>query len=112
MRANGVFRRHWLSLVVVALALGCTNDAVSPNRDGLLAAPGGGMNGGGGGGMGGGSTSAIPVHVGGFDGNDAISIRPIMFLALSYDHRVVDGAPANAFLHRVRELLEEAEFDL
>ena len=39
-------------------------------------------------------------------------MRPIMHLALSYDHRVVDGAPANGFLHRVREILEEAEFDL
>lgn len=45
-------------------------------------------------------------------GEDAIVIRPIMHLALSYDHRAVDGAPANGFLHRVRELLEEAEFDL
>ena len=39
-------------------------------------------------------------------------IRPMMHLALSYDHRAVDGAPANGFLYRVRELLEEAEFDL
>jgi len=46
------------------------------------------------------------------DGEDAIVIRPIMHLALSYDHRAVDGAPANGFLHRVKELLEEAEFDL
>jgi 2-oxoglutarate dehydrogenase E2 component (dihydrolipoamide succinyltransferase) len=45
-------------------------------------------------------------------GEDAIVVRPIMHLALSYDHRAVDGAPANAFLHRIRELLEEAEFDL
>ncbi|HVN37927.1 MAG TPA: dihydrolipoamide acetyltransferase family protein [Myxococcota bacterium] len=45
-------------------------------------------------------------------GEDAIVIRPIMHLALSYDHRAVDGAPANGFLHRVRQLLEEAEFDL
>ena len=45
-------------------------------------------------------------------GEDAIVVRPIMHLALSYDHRVVDGAPANAFLYRIRELLEEAEFDL
>ena len=45
-------------------------------------------------------------------GEDAIAIRPIMYLALSYNHRAVDGAPANAFLHRIRELLEEAEFDL
>jgi 2-oxoglutarate dehydrogenase E2 component (dihydrolipoamide succinyltransferase) len=46
------------------------------------------------------------------DGQDAIVIRPTMHIALSYDHRAVDGAPANGFLHRVRMLLEEAEFDL
>jgi 2-oxoglutarate dehydrogenase E2 component (dihydrolipoamide succinyltransferase) len=46
------------------------------------------------------------------DGADAIVIRPMMHLALSYDHRAVDGAPANGFLYRVRELLEAAEFDL
>ncbi len=45
-------------------------------------------------------------------GEDAILVRPIMHLALSYDHRAVDGAPANGFLFRVRQLLEEAEFDL
>jgi 2-oxoglutarate dehydrogenase E2 component (dihydrolipoamide succinyltransferase) len=46
------------------------------------------------------------------DGGEAIVIRPLMHLALSYDHRAVDGAPANAFLHHVRELLEEAAFEL
>jgi len=46
------------------------------------------------------------------EGSDAIVIRPMMHLALSYDHRAVDGAPANGFLYRIRELLEEAEFDL
>ncbi len=46
------------------------------------------------------------------DDEDAIVIRTMMFLALSYDHRAVDGAPANGFLHRIRELLEAAEFDL
>jgi pyruvate/2-oxoglutarate dehydrogenase complex dihydrolipoamide acyltransferase (E2) component len=45
-------------------------------------------------------------------GEDALVIRPIMHLALSYDHRAVDGSPANGFLHRVRELLERAEFEL
>jgi 2-oxoglutarate dehydrogenase E2 component (dihydrolipoamide succinyltransferase) len=45
-------------------------------------------------------------------GEDAIVIRPMMYLALSYDHRAVDGAPANGFLHRIRSLLEEAEFDI
>jgi 2-oxoglutarate dehydrogenase E2 component (dihydrolipoamide succinyltransferase) len=46
------------------------------------------------------------------EGQDAIVVRPIMHLALSYDHRAVDGAPANGFLHRVRELLESGEFIL
>jgi 2-oxoglutarate dehydrogenase E2 component (dihydrolipoamide succinyltransferase) len=45
-------------------------------------------------------------------GEDAIVIRQMMHLALSYDHRAVDGAPANSFLFRVRELLESADFDL
>ena len=46
------------------------------------------------------------------EGEDAIVIRTMMYMALSYDHRAVDGAPANAFLHRIRELLEAADFDL
>jgi 2-oxoglutarate dehydrogenase E2 component (dihydrolipoamide succinyltransferase) len=45
-------------------------------------------------------------------GEDAIVIRSMMHLALSYDHRAVDGQPANAFLYRIRELLEAADFDL
>jgi 2-oxoglutarate dehydrogenase E2 component (dihydrolipoamide succinyltransferase) len=45
-------------------------------------------------------------------GDDAIVIRPTMHLALSYDHRAVDGSPANGFLYRIRQLLEEGEFDL
>jgi 2-oxoglutarate dehydrogenase E2 component (dihydrolipoamide succinyltransferase) len=45
-------------------------------------------------------------------GDDVVVVRPVMHLALSYDHRAVDGAPANAFLYRVRELLEQADFDL
>jgi 2-oxoglutarate dehydrogenase E2 component (dihydrolipoamide succinyltransferase) len=46
------------------------------------------------------------------EGEDAIVIRTMMYLALSYDHRAVDGAPANAFLHRIRELLEAADFEV
>jgi 2-oxoglutarate dehydrogenase E2 component (dihydrolipoamide succinyltransferase) len=46
------------------------------------------------------------------EGEDAIVIRTMMYMALSYDHRAVDGAPANGFLHRIRELLEAGEFDL
>src|SRR5207253_4986449 len=34
------------------------------------------------------------------DGADAIAIRSIMYLALSYDHRVIDGVLGNRFLYR------------
>lgn len=46
------------------------------------------------------------------DGNESIAVRPMMYLALSYDHRVIDGATGNAFLHRVKEILEEGKFTL
>ncbi len=36
-----------------------------------------------------------------------VEIRPMMYLALSYDHRIVDGREAVTFLVRVKELLEE-----
>ncbi len=39
--------------------------------------------------------------------NGKIEIRPMMYLALSYDHRVVDGKEAVTFLVRVKEALEE-----
>src|SRR5947207_834469 len=39
-------------------------------------------------------------------GNDAIAIRPIMNLTLTYDHRLVDGAYAGGFLKDLREKLE------
>jgi 2-oxoglutarate dehydrogenase E2 component (dihydrolipoamide succinyltransferase) len=39
--------------------------------------------------------------------NDAIVIRPMMYLALSYDHRIVDGKEAIGFLVRVKQLLED-----
>ena len=42
---------------------------------------------------------------------DAIAIHPVMFAALSYDHRIVDGVAANGFLYRITELLESAAFD-
>jgi len=37
---------------------------------------------------------------------DLIGIRQIMILSLSYDHRVIDGALAGKFLHKVKEILE------
>ncbi len=46
------------------------------------------------------------------DGEDMMAIHPVMYMALSYDHRVVDGVAANGFLHRVVELLEQGEFGL
>jgi 2-oxoglutarate dehydrogenase E2 component (dihydrolipoamide succinyltransferase) len=44
-------------------------------------------------------------------GQDAISIRSMVYLALSYDHRLVDGADASRFLVDVKARLEEANFD-
>jgi 2-oxoglutarate dehydrogenase E2 component (dihydrolipoamide succinyltransferase) len=44
------------------------------------------------------------------DGEDAIVIRPMMYLCAAYDHRVIDGVMGNGFLHRVREILEAGEF--
>ena len=38
-----------------------------------------------------------------------IVVRPMMYLALSYDHRIVDGKEAVTFLVRVKEALEEPE---
>lgn len=37
---------------------------------------------------------------------DMIAIRQIMIISLSYDHRVIDGALAGKFLHKVKEILE------
>ncbi len=43
-----------------------------------------------------------PVVVG-----DAVAVRPMMYLALSYDHRLIDGEQAVTFLIRVKERIEE-----
>ena len=39
--------------------------------------------------------------------NGQVVIRPMMYVALSYDHRIVDGREAVQFLARVKELVEE-----
>jgi 2-oxoglutarate dehydrogenase E2 component (dihydrolipoamide succinyltransferase) len=39
--------------------------------------------------------------------NDEIVVRPMMYIALSYDHRIVDGREAIGFLVRVKQLLED-----
>ena len=38
--------------------------------------------------------------------DDSIGVRPMMWLTLTYDHCVIDGAPAAIFLGRIKELLE------
>ncbi|HYQ85060.1 MAG TPA: 2-oxoglutarate dehydrogenase complex dihydrolipoyllysine-residue succinyltransferase [Rubrobacter sp.] len=38
-----------------------------------------------------------------------VVVRPMMYLALSYDHRVIDGAEAVSFLVRIKELVEDPE---
>jgi 2-oxoglutarate dehydrogenase E2 component (dihydrolipoamide succinyltransferase) len=39
--------------------------------------------------------------------NGEVVIRPMMYIALSYDHRIVDGSEAVRFLVRVKELAED-----
>ena len=46
------------------------------------------------------------------DGEESIAIHPVMYMALTYDHRVVDGVHANGFLYRIGELLEEGDFEV
>ena len=40
------------------------------------------------------------------EAGDVIAIRRMMFLSMSYDHRIIDGAHGGAFLNRVKQLLE------
>jgi 2-oxoglutarate dehydrogenase E2 component (dihydrolipoamide succinyltransferase) len=42
---------------------------------------------------------------------DVIAIRHMMYLSMSYDHRIIDGAHGGAFLNRVKELLENFDTD-
>jgi 2-oxoglutarate dehydrogenase E2 component (dihydrolipoamide succinyltransferase) len=41
--------------------------------------------------------------------NGKIEIRPMMYLALSYDHRIIDGREAVTFLVRVKEAIEDPQ---
>jgi 2-oxoglutarate dehydrogenase E2 component (dihydrolipoamide succinyltransferase) len=43
-----------------------------------------------------------PIAVG-----DNIEIRPMMYLALSYDHRIIDGREAVSFLVKIKEIIED-----
>jgi 2-oxoglutarate dehydrogenase E2 component (dihydrolipoamide succinyltransferase) len=46
------------------------------------------------------------------DDEELLAIHPVMHMALSYDHRIVDGVAGNTFLYRVREILEEGDFSI
>ena len=39
--------------------------------------------------------------------NGKVEIRPMMYVALSYDHRIIDGQQAVLFLVRLKELMED-----
>jgi len=52
-----------------------------------------------------------PVVVTDADGNDTISIRSMVYLALTYDHRLVDGADAGRFLTTIKNRLQEGNFE-
>jgi 2-oxoglutarate dehydrogenase E2 component (dihydrolipoamide succinyltransferase) len=53
-----------------------------------------------------------PVVVTDENGNDALGIRTVGYLALSFDHRLIDGADADRFMASVKKTLEKGEFDL
>ena len=53
-----------------------------------------------------------PVVVSDEDGLETIAIRSMVYLALSYDHRIVDGADAARFLGTMKERLESGQFEV
>ena len=52
-----------------------------------------------------------PVVVTNDDGDDTIAVRSMMYLALTYDHRLVDGADAGRFLTTIKRRLEDGNFE-
>jgi 2-oxoglutarate dehydrogenase E2 component (dihydrolipoamide succinyltransferase) len=52
-----------------------------------------------------------PIVVKAEDGGETIAIRSMVYLALSYDHRIVDGADAARFLSTLKERLEAGQFE-
>ena len=48
-----------------------------------------------------------PIAVGTPGKDERVEIRPMMYLALTYDHRIVDGREAVTFLRVIKELLED-----
>ncbi len=58
-----------------------------------------------------GSIVKRPMVIKGNDGSETIAIRSIVYLARSYDHRIVDGADAARFLSTLKERLEGGRFE-
>ena len=58
-----------------------------------------------------GSVVKRPMVMKGTDGGENIAVRSMVYLALSYDHRIVDGADAARFLVTLKERLEEGSFE-
>ena len=61
--------------------------------------------------LGTGSVVKRPVVVQDPDLGEVIAVRSMVYLALTYDHRIVDGADAARFLNTVRERLEGGQFE-
>ena len=53
-----------------------------------------------------------PIVVTDDDGNDSLAIRTIGYLAISFDHRLIDGAVADQFMAEVKKTLESGSFSL
>lgn len=61
--------------------------------------------------MGVGTIVKRPMVVKAADGSESVAIRSMVYLSLSYDHRLVDGGDAARYLMEVKKRLEEANFD-
>ena len=61
--------------------------------------------------MGVGTIVKRPMVVKAADGSESVAIRSMVYLSLSYDHRLVDGGDAARYLMEVKNRLEEANFD-
>ena len=61
--------------------------------------------------LGTGIVSKRPAVVSDASGNEAIAIRSMVYLALSYDHRIIDGADASRYLADVKQRLEAGAFE-
>ncbi len=52
-----------------------------------------------------------PVVVSDPDLGEVVAVRSMVYLALTYDHRIVDGADAARFLTTIKDRLEEGRFE-